>query len=142
MAGYLDDFENLLKFYPQDPQLVAKMLTIWRSELATKLKQNISKINSIINLGQLKILLEEIKKGNINKSQIRPIFNDLMKGILLKDIIVKKMKSPDNIEEKIMKIIKEKPGLSLKAYMGLIMKEFRGRISGKEVKEIIERFVR
>lgn len=141
LEGYLDDFEILLKVYPQDPQLVAKMLTIWRSELATKLKKDISQINSVLNLDALEILLEEIKKEKINKNQIRPIFNDLMSGILLKDIIVKKIESSDNIEEKIMKIIKEKPGLSENAYMGLVMKEFAGKISGKEVMEIIKKIL-
>ena len=41
-----------------------------------------------------------------------------------------------------MKIIKEKPGLSLNAYMGLIMKEFKGRISGKEAIEIIKKYIK
>jgi uncharacterized protein YqeY len=41
-----------------------------------------------------------------------------------------------------MKIIKDKPGLSDKAYMGLIMKEFKGQISGKEAMEIIHKFVK
>ncbi len=40
-----------------------------------------------------------------------------------------------------MKLIKEKPGLSVNAYMGLIMKEFKGKISGKGVSEIIKKYV-
>ena len=48
----------------------------------------------------------------------------------------------DKIEEEIMKIIKKKPGLSQNAYMGLIMKEFKGKISGKEVMDIIKKYVK
>ena len=139
LEGYLDDFRVLLEVYPSDPQLVAKMLTIWRSELASKLKKDISQINSVVNLDILETILEEVKKGNIDKNQIRPIFSELMKDILLKDIIVKKIEAPENIEEYILKIIKEKPGLSEKAYMGLIMKELHGKVSGKEAMEIVKK---
>ena len=45
-----------------------------------------------------------------------------------------------NDRTKIIKIIKEKPGLSANAYMGLIMKEFKGKISGSDVMKIINKF--
>jgi Glu-tRNA(Gln) amidotransferase subunit E-like FAD-binding protein len=140
LEGYLEDFRELLKIYPEEPQLIAKMLTIWRRELATKLKKDINQINSIINLDVLETLLNEVKKGNISKNQIKPIFNEIMKGLPLKKIIAKKFKMPENIEEKIMKIIKEKPGLSPNAYMGLVMKEIKG-FSGREIMEIIKKLL-
>lgn len=139
LDGYLEDFENLLKVYPQDAQLIAKMLTIWRSELATKSKKDISKINEIINLDVLEKILEEVKKGKLNKNEIKPIFNDLIEGKSLADAI--KKEEVEDIEEKILKIIKEKPGLSPNAYMGLVMKEIKG-INGKEAMEIIGKWVK
>lgn len=141
LDGHLDNFKFLLEVYPQDPQLVAKMLTIWRSELATKLKKDFRVIEEIINIDQLEKLLEEVNKEKINKNELRSIFSDLMEGISLKEIIAKKIESSENIEEKIMKLIKEKPGLSENAYMGLVMKKFAGRINGKEVIEIIKKFI-
>ena len=53
-----------------------------------------------------------------------------------------KKEETDSIEEKIMKIIKEKPGLSFNAYMGLVMKEFKGKINGNEASEIIKKHVK
>jgi Glu-tRNA(Gln) amidotransferase subunit E-like FAD-binding protein len=138
LGGYLDDFKELLKIYPKEPMLVAKMLTIWRSELATKLKKDINQINKVINLDTLETLLEGVKKGNIDKNQIKPIFSELMKSILLKDIIVKKIENP---EEKIMKIIKSKPGLSANAYMGLVMQEMKGKINASEAMKIITKLL-
>ena len=38
---------------------------------------------------------------------------------------------------KIMKIIKGKPGLAANAYMGLVMKEFKGKIDGKQAMSLI-----
>ena len=43
---------------------------------------------------------------------------------------------------RIHKIIREKPGLSENAYMGLVMREFKGKISGKEAIEIIKKYVK
>ena len=41
-----------------------------------------------------------------------------------------------------MKIIREKPGLSENAYMGLAMAEMKGKIDGKTAIEIIKKFVK
>jgi len=142
LEGYLDDFKELLKIYPKYSQLIAKMLTIWRQELATKLKKDIGKVESVINMDSLERLLGLVEKGNIEKGHLRAIFGDLMKNILLEDAIKKEEFDMDKIEEEIMKIIKKKPGLSQNAYMGLIMKEFKGKISGKEVMDIIKKYVK
>jgi len=137
LDGYLDDFKELLKIYPKDSMLVAKMLTIWRNELATKLKKDIHQIKRVINLDTLEALLEGVKKGDIDDNQIKPIFSEIMNGVLLKDILVKKT---ENFEEKVMKIIKSKPGLSENAYMGLVMKEIKG-ISGREAMHTIKKLL-
>ena len=139
LEGHLNDFEVLLKIYPKDSQLVAKMLTLWRRELATKLNKEISKVNEKINIDVMEKLLQEVKKGNLEKNHIKPVLAGLMKGDLLKDLIKKEKIDEHEFEEKVLKILKEKPGLSEKAYMGLIMKEFRGKISGKEAMEIIKK---
>ena len=44
--------------------------------------------------------------------------------------------------KRIVKLIKEKPGLNPNAYMGLVMKNFSGKISGKEVMEIINKILK
>ena len=41
-----------------------------------------------------------------------------------------------------MEIIKKKPGLSQNAYMGLVMKEFKGKVDGKVVREIIHKHLK
>jgi Asp-tRNA(Asn)/Glu-tRNA(Gln) amidotransferase B subunit len=43
------------------------------------------------------------------------------------------------IEEDIINIIKEKPGLSIGAYMGLLMKKYKGKASGKELSELLKK---
>ena len=60
----------------------------------------------------------------------------------LKDAIIFEKHDISIIEEKIHKMIKDKPNLSEKADMGLVMKEVKGKISGKEASDIIGKFVK
>ena len=41
-----------------------------------------------------------------------------------------------------MKIVSEKSGLSINAYMGLVMQRFKGKINGQEVMEILKKLVK
>ena len=58
-------------------------------------------------------------------------------------LLLEKIEKADagEIESEIAKIVKEKPGLSIGAYMGLIMQKFKGRISGKEVNAILQKLL-
>ena len=56
------------------------------------------------------------------------------------DIITKKYL--DELEEEIAKIIKSKPGLTAKAYMGLVMAKFKGKIDAKKAIEIINKILK
>jgi len=141
LEGYLDDFEFLLKTYSQDPQLVAKMLTIWRNELATKLKKEIDEIELILDIDVLEKILFELKKGSIDKSLIKSVMGEIAEGKKLEDLNKKDNKGNENLEEEILNLIKEKPGLSENAYMGLIMKEKKGKVNAGEVMSVIKKFL-
>jgi Glu-tRNA(Gln) amidotransferase subunit E-like FAD-binding protein len=47
----------------------------------------------------------------------------------------------EDVEGEIAKLIKEKPGLTVGGYMGLIMQKFNGKVSGKEVNEILNKLL-
>jgi len=142
LEGYLEDFEILLKLCPQEPQLIAKMLTVWRSELATKFRKSLEDVEKIVDMDIIETLLDKINKKELDKNHVRHVFNELMKGVSLKDALKIEKAEVSEIEEKILKIIKEKRGLNANAYMGLVMKEFAGKIDGKSAREIIERLMR
>ena len=59
--------------------------------------------------------------------------------------VSKVMNGYDDIGEvtkaKVMKIIKEKPGLNPNAYMGLVMKKFKGKVDGKKAMEVINKIL-
>ena len=43
LAGHFDEFTTLMKVYKEDPILIAKMITIWRSEFSKKMKKVLKK---------------------------------------------------------------------------------------------------
>lgn len=47
-----------------------------------------------------------------------------------------------SLEDDIKQIIKEKPGLKVGAYMGLIMKKYQGKIDGKKAMQLLQKHIR
>jgi uncharacterized protein YqeY len=65
----------------------------------------------------------------------------IMEGTDFKDALKVEKVSDDEVEEKVRKIIKEKPGFRPNAYMGLVMKEFKGKLDAKKAMEIINKIL-
>jgi Glu-tRNA(Gln) amidotransferase subunit E-like FAD-binding protein len=59
----------------------------------------------------------------------------IFEGQKLEDAIKKEQ---IDLSSEIKSLIKEKPGLSANAYMGLIMQKFKGKVNGKEVMEVLK----
>ncbi len=145
----LEEFRELLEIV-NNPQLVAKVVLIFPKEIERKIK-NISApkgvpsmkgdINIEGNKDILAFVLEKYKKGKISERQIKESLERIARGVDVSSAVKFEKEDLGNVEEKIMKIIKEKPGLSEKAYMGLVMKEFAGKVDGKTAMEIIKRFL-
>jgi Glu-tRNA(Gln) amidotransferase subunit E-like FAD-binding protein len=137
----IDEYKELVNIL-KNPELVAKMLTLWRNELASKLNKSLEEVENVINTDVLEEILKGIKKGRVHENNVRNIFTKLMQGLSLDEILDEKEAVSDNVEEKIVNLIKSKPGLSANAYMGLVMKEFHGKIDGKTAMEIIGKWVK
>ncbi len=134
------EFEALLKLY-NNPNFIVKSLILWPKEIAIREKLSEKKIQEKLSVDVIESLIEKVSRKKIKESEIKGIMTELAKGKTIDEIIGIK-KEEANIEEQILKIIKEKPGLSENAYMGLIMKEFNGKIDGKEASEIIKRYIK
>ncbi|MBD3354665.1 Glu-tRNA(Gln) amidotransferase subunit GatE [Candidatus Woesearchaeota archaeon] len=50
--------------------------------------------------------------------------------------------SDEELEKEIKNIVKSKPGLNIGAYMGLIMKKFKGQVDGKKAMEILKKIIK
>jgi Glu-tRNA(Gln) amidotransferase subunit E-like FAD-binding protein len=132
-----EDFEELLQIYPE-PEIIAKMLTLWAKEIKNKLK---SKQKNKITIDVIETILASLKKQDIEKSDIRNIMLEYAQGNSLKEILNKPKENSPDLEEEVLKILKEKPGLSENAYMGLLMKKFKGNINPKKASEVIKSLI-
>jgi len=130
----MEDFKTLAKTI-SNYELIAKSLTLFQKEISKKENKPLKEINEIFNTHTLEAILEQVGK-KISSNDVKIVMKKIAQG-----------KSPDeameksniNLEEEIEKLIKEKPGLSQSAYMGLIMGKFKGQVSGKEVSDILRK---
>ncbi|MEM4230292.1 MAG: Glu-tRNA(Gln) amidotransferase subunit GatE [Candidatus Pacearchaeota archaeon] len=135
----VNELIELLHVY-NNVNLVAKMLVLWPKEIQTKLKLSDKQINERLSVDILESVLHALGNGKINEADIKQILEKIASGINIEKALEKE--KIENIEEEILKIVKEKPGLSVNAYMGLAMSKFKGKVSGKEIMEILKRILK
>ena len=109
------DFNLYHKKYNKiNSSLLASLLLKYNNE------ENLNKSLDLLNSGKItKDVFDEAIKGKV----------DLSKKINLNDI-----------EKEVKKIIEEKPELSINAIMGILMGKYKGKIQGKKLIEIINKF--
>lgn len=135
------EFKELSKIY-KSPNLIAKILALWPQEIAKKENKTLEQINQILNLDIIESILQAVKQKKILESDIKTTMQEIVQGKTLQEALKKEKAEQSKIEEEIVKIIKAKPGLSEKAYMGLIMQKFKGKVNGKEVMQILKKYIK
>ena len=137
----VSEFKELLKIINK-PQLIAKVLLMYPKEVAKREGVKLKKAEEILNTSVLSFVLESVKKKKMSERDIKHVLERIVKGESMEDAIKFEREDINKIEKKVMEIIKNKPGLTQNAYMGLIMKEFKGKIDGKTVMEIIKKYLK
>ena len=137
----ISEFKELLKITDK-PQLIAKVLLMYPKEVAKREGISLKKAKEVLNLSVLGFVLESVKKKKISEKDIKYVFERIIKGESIEEAIKFERADINEIEKEVMKIIKSKPELSANAYMGLVMKEFKGKVDGKIVMEIIKKYVK
>lgn len=135
----VDEFVTLMKLLPKEGPLVAKMVTLWRNELATKYGKSFEEIRGILSERVLEQILERVKSGKIDAGDVRASLSRIVEGISFEEAVRFEKVSADALEEEIVKLVKEKPGMRANAYMGLLMATHKGKIDAKKAMEILNR---
>ena len=134
----IDEFKELLEIL-NEPILIAKILLVFPKEIAGHEKKLNEEVEKILDKDSLIFVVESLRDKKISREQIKQVMGRIVKGEELKKAIVFKKQDDNLVEEEIMNIIKSKPGLSENAYMGLVMKEMKGKVSGGEAMEMIKK---
>ncbi|KHO48626.1 MAG: hypothetical protein QJ16_C0005G0107 [archaeon GW2011_AR1] len=113
------------------------MLLLLPKEIAKKENKSLEEIEELLNKDVMIFILNAVYNEKIHEKDVKHVLEKICSGVPFKEAIKLGKKDFDEVEEKILKIIKEKPNLSHNAYMGLVMKELKGSITGQEAMEII-----
>ena len=139
IGRFISEFKELLKIL-NEPNLIAKILLIFPKELASHEKKTIKEIEKILNKDVVIFVVEKLRDRKISKEHLKSILEKIVRGEEIEKAIAIKKHDADALEEKVMKIIKSQPGLSENAYMGLVMKQFKG-LSGREASNTIKKLL-
>jgi Glu-tRNA(Gln) amidotransferase subunit E-like FAD-binding protein len=140
--GETEEFEILLKVYNKDANIIAKMVSLWRNEIASKLGKEFDEISDILNERVLENILEKVRDEKINEGDIKGIMIKIANGVDVEDALRVEKIDENALEEEIARIVKEKPGLRANAYMGLVISQFGDKVDKRKAMEIIGRLVK
>jgi Glu-tRNA(Gln) amidotransferase subunit E-like FAD-binding protein len=142
LDGNLDEFEVLLQIYSKDANLVAKMVTLWRNEFASKMKKDIEQIKGILTERVLEQVLEKVASNEISVGDVRGILLKIVSGSSVEEALKVERVDDNQLEEQIAAIVKEKPGLRANAYMGLVIAKLGKDVDKRKAMEILQRLVK
>lgn len=134
----LEEFKYLLNT-TKNAQLIAKCLTIFPKEIAVKTAGNYENVQAKLTVNIIESVLQAVEQNKISENDVKVVLSKIYDGEKLEEAL---KKEKIDLTEEIKLLIKEKPGLSSNAYMGLIMAKFKGKVNGKEVMEKIGELLR
>jgi len=134
----LEDFKALLKIINK-PLLVVKLIIEIPKEIASH--EGVKNMDEILTVDVIESVLQEIKKNKITEKDAKHVMEEIVKGKSFEEAIKIDKADSSEVETEIAKMIKEKPGLNIGGYMGLIMSKFKGKISGQEANEILKKLL-
>lgn len=142
LDGNLEEFELLLNVYEKDANLIVKMIGLWRNEFASRMKKSFDEIKEILNEKVLEKILEELRDGDIDSSDVKEIMLRIVGGMSVEEALRVEKIDDNLLEEGISLILRENPGLKANAYMGLIIQKLGDGIDKRKAMEILNRIVK
>ena len=83
-----------------------------------------------------------MKKKNIDDQDVRGIMFKIAEGKSVEEALRIEKVDDNKLEEEIIKIVKEKPGLRTGGYMGLVIAKLGKDLNKKKAMEILNRIVK
>lgn len=137
-SGRLGDFEALIKIY-DEPNFVAKTMLIFPKEIASH--QKIENIDEILNMDVIETILQKVARDRLAQSDVKKVMQKIAAGEDVNKALKIEKADLRHVESRIVELVKKKPGLTIGAYMGLVMKEFGGKIEGSQVMAILKKLI-
>ncbi len=136
----LEEFKELLKIY-DNPNLVVKLLILYPKEISSHEKIPEKEISKRITLDIIEEILRKVEEKEIPEENTKRLLEEIAKGKGIEEALGIESLEEEDIEQEIQNLLREKPNLSINAYMGLAMQKFKGQ-SGKKIMEILKKYVK
>lgn len=125
----LEDFESLLKII-NEPRFIYKVLI----EIPGQVGE--------IDIDIVESIVYAVEEGKLDRIDVKQVMKEIVGGKSLDDALNVEKADLGDVESEVAKMIKEKPGLSIGGYMGLIMQKFKGKINGQEANQILSKLLK
>ena len=135
----IQEYKNLNQII-NDPKFIAKTLLVTPKEVGKH--ENKENYEKILTTDVIESIILEIKKGTIQKTDVKHVMTQIIKGKPFQEAIKIQKTDISELEGEIAKIVKEKPGLSIGGYMGIVMGKFKGGVDGKTACEILKKLIK
>ena len=135
----IEEFESLLKII-NDPNFIARVLFIIPKEIATK--SNMKNIDEVLNLDVIESIIYAVKDNKIEKEDVKLVMEKIAGGENFENALNIQKVNLNEVESEAFKLVKEKPGLSISAYMGILMNKYKGKVNGKDLSSILQRIIK
>lgn len=130
----LELFKKLSQFKNIHPPFAAKILLSYPYDIR---KKHRSADPFLVDANDIIAVFEKLNKGEISKDSVLDLLADISLGKKL-DFGEYKLEDID-IETEVKKVLKEKPGLSFGAYMGILMGKYKGKVTGEEIAKALKK---
>jgi len=128
-------FEILIsKFKNVKPAFIASTLVSTLKEIKRKFNVDVERLTDM----EFEEIFSYLDKGKISKDVVMDVIIDYAKSQFDLD---RYAAADIDLEREIKHIVDSKPGLSIGAYMGMVMGRFKGKIDGKKAMDILKRLV-
>ncbi len=135
-SGSINFEEYVQEFHQVEPSFIAHSLISIPKELKARFNIDPSKISH----SDIKEALNFLNKGDISKEAVLELLVAVAKGLPM-DISKYKKADTSGIESEIKVLITQKPGLNIGAYMGILMAKYRGKVDGRELMDVLKKYV-
>ncbi len=139
LDGNVEEFTILAPVYPRSANLVAKAITLWRAEIATKLNKQLDEIKAILTERVLEHVLEAVNEGKIVEHDVKPVLLKIASGTSLEHALKVEKVDENELEHEIAKIVKASPGLRANAYMGAVIQKLGAHVDKRKAMEILNK---
>jgi len=118
------------------------MITLWRTELASKQKKSFDEVRNVLSERMLERILEKIKEKKLEVGDVKQVMQKIIEGAEFEEAVKIEKINDDELEQEIRKIVKEKPGLTAGAYMGLIIQKLGNNLDKRKAMEILQKIIK